>query len=65
MIPGPMGGQFLNIFMELLTKHPEYTVSRARYGAVKALSEMHGSNDKPYGPQALVFTLVGNGSLTT
>ncbi|MGB9073276.1 MAG: hypothetical protein WCC22_11600 [Terriglobales bacterium] len=51
--------------MELLTKHPEYTVSRARYGAVKALSEMHGSNDKPYGPQAPVFTLVGNGSLTT
>ena len=62
-IPGPMGGQFLKIFMELLTKHPEYTVSRARYEAVKTLNDTHGSNDKPYGPQALVFTLVGNGSL--
>jgi len=65
-IPGRMGGEFLKIFMELLTKHPEYTISRARYDAVRELANMQ-TNDKPpkpyYGPQALVFTLVGNGSL--
>ena len=64
-IPGKMGGEFLRIFMELLTKHPEYTISRARYEAVRELANVP-SNDKvpkPYGPQALVFNLVGNGSL--
>jgi hypothetical protein len=58
-----MGGQFLKMFMELLAQHPDYTVSRARYEAVKAVGKLHGSEDKPYGPEALVFTLVGNGGL--
>ena len=62
-ISGPVGGQFLKIFMESLAKHPDYTVSRARYETVKAVSKLRGSDDKPYGPQALVFTLVGNGGL--
>jgi hypothetical protein len=62
-IPGSMGGQFLKIFVEILAKHPDYTVSRARFEAVQAVSKLHGSNDQPYGAQALVFVLVGNGSL--
>jgi hypothetical protein len=51
-----MGGKFLKNFAELLKEHPDYTVSRARFETVKALS-------KEFGPQALVFMLVGNGSL--
>jgi hypothetical protein len=61
-IPGPMGGKFLSILMELLAKHPQYTISRARYEAVKAL-RWESTGGKPYGPQALAFTLVGNGNL--
>ena len=62
-IPGPMGGQFLKIFMELVAKHPEYTVSRARYEAVKSLSTRPASTGETFGAQALEFTLVGNGGL--
>jgi hypothetical protein len=66
-IPGPLGGHFLRIFMELLKNHPDYTVSRARFEAVRALSEVHWTNahneDQPFGAQALEFSLVGNGSL--
>jgi hypothetical protein len=61
-IPGAMGGRFLSTYMDLLSKHPDYTVSRLRYEAVKALSKPPSGN-KPYGAQALLFTLVGNGGL--
>jgi hypothetical protein len=62
-IPGSLGGQFLTLFMETLSKHPDYSTSRARFETVKALSKLHDSDDKPFGAQTLVFTLVGNGSL--
>jgi hypothetical protein len=50
-IPGPMGGQFLKIFMELLAEHPDYTVSRARYEAVKALRNGMGATTSPTVPK--------------
>ena len=58
-----MGGQFLQIFMDLLKDHPEYTVSRARFEAVRILREEKGSDGKAFGAQALTFTLAGNGGI--
>jgi hypothetical protein len=62
-IPGAMGGQFLKTFVDVLKGHPTYTVSRARYEAVKLLRIEKSSTGRVYGPQALEFVLVGNGGL--
>jgi hypothetical protein len=59
-----MSGRFLNILMRLLGEHrndPVYSLARARFDAVKELSEI--PKDKPYGPRALIYSLIGNGGV--
>lgn len=61
-----MAGTFLSILIELLrTNHvnPTYTVSDARFEAVRKLSMIHDKNNSPYGSRALAFVLVGNGAI--
>jgi hypothetical protein len=58
-----LAGEFLATFMTLLQKHvndPSYTVSQARFDAVRVLGRGAGS---VYGPRALAFILAGNGAL--
>jgi hypothetical protein len=58
-----LAGKFLATFMSLLQQHVNdagYTVSQARFDAVRALGRAPGSD---YGPKALAFILAGNGAL--
>jgi hypothetical protein len=60
-----MAGEFLRIFANLLRDHKgdlKYTVSRARFDAVRALSKRK-SGKREYSAGALLFMLLGNGTL--
>jgi len=61
-----MAGHFLGILVGLLAGQApasNYTISRARFEAVTALSKVIGDRDVPYGPAALNYILVGNGQV--
>jgi hypothetical protein len=61
-----MAGRFLTILMDLLQTHSKdasYTLSKARFDAVKALSKTKDRNGAMYGPRALAFILAGNGAV--
>lgn len=61
-----MAGTFLSVLLDTLRKNrndPSYTISRARFDAVKSLSTETDEAGEPFGPRALVFMLAGNGSL--
>jgi hypothetical protein len=52
--------------MDLLQTHSKdasYTLSKARFDAVKALSKTKDRNGAMYGPRALAFILAGNGAV--
>jgi hypothetical protein len=40
-----------------------YTLSRAKYDAVSDVAKMRDRDGHPYGPRALIFALLGNGSI--
>jgi hypothetical protein len=58
-----LAGKFLTEFMDQLKRNvndPRYTVTRARFDAVRSL----GRDEKSvYGPKALAFILAGNGAI--
>ena len=57
-VDGEMAGNFLQLLMDQLraSTNPLYTVSDAKFDAVKVLG-------KTYGPKALVYSFLGNDSL--
>jgi hypothetical protein len=58
-----LAGKFLTEFMDQLKRNvddPGYTVSRARFDAVRTLGR---STKSEYGPKALAFILAGNGAI--
>ena len=62
-----MAGKFLSVLVDLLRSNQatrNYTISTARFEAVRKLSAMPDPNGTPYGARALAFVLVGNGALT-
>lgn len=62
-ISGSLGGHFLEAFMNEIREHPDYSVSRARFEAVKVVSRRKEREGRTYGEQALLFSLAGNGRL--
>jgi len=61
-----MAGTFLSLLMESLDQKrtdSDYTVGKARFDAVRALSTKKDLSDVPYGARALEFILAGNGSV--
>jgi lipid-binding SYLF domain-containing protein len=62
-----MAGQYFKLLNEMLDRNPNYTLSRAHFEAVKALEQEKGekalATDPSYGLKALIFSLLGDGSL--
>lgn len=67
IVKGDIGGHFLRLFLETLHQNaanPAYSISDARFDAVKSLRDVVGrDNDRPYGAAALNFALAGNGTI--
>lgn len=63
-VDGRMAGRFAEIFLRELKDHPAYSVSRAKFEAVKELSGLAiGTEGQTYGPQVLGYTMLGNAGL--
>jgi hypothetical protein len=64
-----MAGQYFNLLAQQLEKHKgetDYTISKANFDTVHALETAKpdpGSSASPYGAKALIYSLLGNGSL--
>ena len=62
-----MAGQYFDLLARQLEKHKgekEYTVSKAHFDAVQDLEKLAEKETfPPYGPKALIYSLLGNGSL--
>jgi hypothetical protein len=62
-----MAGLFATKLMEHLAakgSDPTYDIGRANFDAVQDVTiASDPQNKRPYGPRALVFTLVGNGAV--
>jgi len=64
-----MAGQYFNLLAQVLEKHKgesDYTISRAHFDAVRLLEDEKPSKkpgEVPYGAKALIYSLLGNGSL--
>jgi hypothetical protein len=61
-----MAGRFLSLLMDLLddpANGPSYSLSQARFQAVRKLSKATDALGIPFGGRALEFILAGNGSL--
>jgi hypothetical protein len=59
-----MAGRFLALLMNALQQNSAdstYTLAMAQFQAVRELSRM--PEQMPYGPRALIYNLIGNGSL--
>jgi hypothetical protein len=59
-----MSGHFLALLLSMLRDHASdtaYTIGRAKFDAVRALSQTPIA--RPYGPQALIYMLLGDGSV--
>jgi hypothetical protein len=65
-VDATMAGTFFAIFARLLqdkNADTTYTVANARFDAVGELSRTKSQYGNPYGPRALVYSLLGNGNL--
>jgi hypothetical protein len=63
-VDAQMAGRFASILLGLIRDHsgdPRYTLEVAKFDAVNALSKV--PKGKPYGPRALIFSLLGNGNV--
>jgi hypothetical protein len=62
-----MAGQYFNLLAKELENHQgktDYTISKAHFDAVRALKLTRASSTaSPYGAKALIYSLLGNGSL--
>jgi hypothetical protein len=62
-----MAGQYFDLLARQLEEHKkekDYTISKAHFDAVRALESTAESDTFPaYGPKALIYSLLGNGSL--
>lgn len=65
-VDATMAGTFFAIFTRLLQNKngdTTYTIANARFDAVVELSQTKSQYGNPYGPRALVYSLLGNGNL--
>lgn len=65
-VDGGMAGQFLSLLMENLLHGrdiSDYSLSQARFEAVRTLSTKADSSNVKFGARALEFILAGNGSI--
>lgn len=65
-IDGAMAGLFASTLMDVLQAHandPKYSLDLAKFDAVNTLSKLPDPTNKPYGPRALIFSLIGNGDI--
>ena len=63
-----MAGKYFNLLAQVLEDNrnvPDYTISRAHFDAVQRLKEqsLPHVGEKPFGAKALIYSLMGNGSL--
>ncbi len=57
-----MSGHFMRLLIETLREHAAYSLSRAVFEAIRSLSKIPA--ESPYGARALIYSVIGNGSLT-
>ena len=68
-VDAKMGGDFLKSLVDAINSHPSdetYSIDRAVYDAIQSLRKQSDGSDTsplPYGPRALVYGLLGNGSV--
>ncbi|MEC5387732.1 hypothetical protein VVD49_18510 [Uliginosibacterium sp. H3] len=65
-VDAEMAGTFLNLFSDVLQKNgsdASYSISRARFDAVKRLKDVSPPGGHPYGPAALAYMTLGDGGV--